>query len=262
MGKQELGYTSTMVVLMASGQESAADTLAWQEIMELHCSESNTPLNTTKEQFLSYESTSNGSQQTATSTSTSLSTGAKIGVIVGSVAAGVVLLATAVFFFMRHRKRRQQQYQYSEVNPMLNANAPNASPSGGGPGGGSSVHPSHMSMGPSELEGGASAINSPHNRNTWVSSSDGSSVPWSPGAFDSVNVAELPSPYQPPPLPEEIYEMPGDSVAPLSPPAVPVEMPSKEVKSPVVSPSPSRYSGADWASEPSELSRYEKVRSP
>lgn len=227
--------------------------------MELHCSESNTPLNTTKEQFLAYAS----GDSTSTSASThGLSTGAKIGVIVGSAAAGVALLAVAVFFFIRRRKRRQQQYQYSEVNPMLNANAPNASPSSGAPGGGSSVHPSHMSMGPSELEGGASALNSPHNRNTWVSSSDGSSVPWSPGAFDSVNVAELPGPYQPPPLPQEIYEMPGDSVSPLSPPPIPVEMASKEVKSPVVSPSPSGYSGADWASEPSELSRYEKVRSP
>lgn len=259
-----------------------ADSLV-QEIMDLHCSDSNTPLTISQAQFMAYQSsvsssssasstasatsTSSAAQQTVTTTAsptpdpdddgddgnTALSTGAKIGIIAGAAAAGVALLAVALFILMRRRKRRQHQYQ--EVHPMLAANGP---PPGGPQPGDSSAHPSHMSMGPSELESAAaSTMGSPNIRNTWQSS-DGSAPPWSPGAFESVKAAQVQSLHQPPPR-EDVYEMPADHAAPTSPLSSVAEMPAIEVTSPTVSPT-SRYSGVDWVSEQSEPRRYEPFR--
>lgn len=275
--------------------------------METHCSDSNTPLTVQRAQWMAYQTsssssssatstptstptpTSSSSQQTVTVTGTStpapdpkddedessgLSSGARIGIIAGSAAAGVALLAAALFFFIRYRKRRH--HEYDQVQPMLLANTPHG-PSNGAdtaysnaysreP---SSANPSHVSMGPSELESAPSTVSSPNLRNSWLPSPDASSVPWSPGAFDHVKAAHLQSLHQTSPRDNvhEVYEMPAEAAAGPSPPAHPrpLEMPSIAVTSPTVSPA-SRYSGANWGSEPSATSepseprRYEPFR--
>lgn len=250
--------------------------------MSLHCSESNTPLSISKAEFMAYQtsvstttssatststatSASTGAQQTVTTTATSipssddddgLSSAAKIGIIAGSAAAGVALLAAAVFFFIRHRRR--QKHQYDEVHPMLATNTQHDFPHGGP--GELSADPSHMSVGPSELESAVSTMrsSSPNARNTWQSSSDGNTGPWSPGSFDAVKASQAQTLHRPPPQ-EEVYEMPADSVAPLSPASEAAEMPAISVTSPTISPS-SRYSGLDWAPEQPETRRYEPFR--
>lgn len=268
-----------------SGLAQNADTVTLQEIMELHCSDSNTPLSVPKAQWMGYQSsvstsstatatttstsTSTSGRQTATVTSTpspnpdgnnsgnsGLSSGAKIGIIAGSAAVGVALLAAALFLCIRYRKRRET---YHEVHPMLLAN-PQHGPFGDGSAD-ASAHRSHhhISMGPSELESAAPSVaGSPSDRSTWHSSSDGSQVPWSPGAFESVKMAHFQSLHQPPPR-EDVYEMPGETAASMSPSTIPVEMPTISVTSPTVSPT-SRYSGLDWSSEPAEPRRYEPFR--
>lgn len=251
--------------------------------MYLHCSDSNTPLSVSQAQFMAYTSsvsssssasstasstsTTTATQQTVTTTASSspntddddsntgLSTAAKIGIIVGAAVAGVALLAAALFIFLRHRKQRQRQHQYEEVHRP---------PPGGPQPVDASAHPSHMSMGPSELESAVSTMGSPNIRNTWMSS-DSSAAPWSPSAFESVKAAHVQSPHQPLP-PGDVYEMPADNTVPVSPSSNVVspssnvaEMPAIEVTSPTISPT-SRYSGVDWVSETSEPRRYEPFR--
>lgn len=257
--------------------------------MELHCSDSGTPLTIPKAQWMGYQSSVSTSstatatptststltstsattsgQQTATVTSTStpnpdanysgntgLSSGAKIGIIAGSAAVGVALLAAALFFCLRSRKRRQP---YEEVHPMLLANPQHGPFSDGSAD--ATTHRSPLSMGPSELESAApSMAGSPRDRSTWHSSSDGSQVPWSPGAFESVKMAQFQSLHQPPPR-DDVYEMPAETSSSMSPSTIPLEMPTISVTSPTVSPT-SRYSGLDWSSEPPEPRRYEPFR--
>lgn len=267
-----------------------ADPLSQQEEMDLHCSDSDTPLTISEAQWMAYQSnttstptsTSSSAKQTVTVTGTStptpdpndeddedsgLSSGARIGIIAGSAAAGVALLAAALFFFMRHRRRRH--HDRDQAQPMLPSNTPQELPNEGAlssafpnsySGDSSSANPGHVSMGPSELESAPSTMGSPTFRGSWVPSPEASSVPWSPGAFESVKAAHIQSLHQPPPRSDlhEIYEMAGDTGISPSPPPHPrsVDMPSIAVTSPTVSPS-SRYSGVHWGSEQSASSESE-----
>lgn len=258
------------------------------EVLSLHCSDSNTPLSISKNEWMAQQSsistsstasrttsktattsmmttTSAGHTTTATVTSTptptsdpatedndsGLSGGAKIGAIAGSAAAGVALLAAALFFFCRYRKRRSGA-AYEEVHAMgtqspFNRISKEPAPFGASDAGG---HPSYHSMTASDLE----STSDP--RRSWHPSPDGQSVPWSPGAFEAVK-------HHPGfgNLPAEIHEMSTDSERPVSmSPSAPVEMPAISVTSPTVSPT-SRYSGADWDAQlPQEPRRYEPYR--
>ncbi|KAI3398751.1 hypothetical protein diail_8618 [Diaporthe ilicicola] len=275
----------------------AGDLESTWEVLSLHCSDSNTPLTVSKAQWMAQQSsvttsstasrttsktatkstmttTSAGNTVTATVTTTptptptsppasddsgsGLSGGAKIGVIAGSAAVGVAVLAAALFFFCRYRKRRSGA-AYEEVH-ALGAQSPyNHISKGPVPFGSPDVgaHSSYQSTTVSDLE---SASNP---RRSWHPSPDGQSVPWSPGAFEAVKRHPGLGLHQPPP---DVHEMSTDGERPVSlAPSAPVEMPAISVTSPTVSPT-SRYSGADWDSQlpepqlPQEPRRYEPYR--
>lgn len=262
------------------------------EILSLHCSDSNTPLSISKAQWMAQSSastsktstktttntaskstmttTSAGQTTTATITSTptatstpapedtGLSGGARIAVIAGSAAGGAAVLAAAVFIFCRYRKRRSGA-AYEEVHAMgaqspynrINKSpAPFGSPELGG-------HSSYQSTTAASDLGSA-----PDPRRSWHPSPDGQSIPWSPSAFEAVKQNPgFGNLHQPP---ADIHEMSTDGERPVSlSPSAPVEMPAISVTSPTVSPT-SRYSGADWDSQVSQVSqeprRYEPYR--
>lgn len=264
------------------------------EVLSLHCSDSNTPLSIPKKQWMAQQSsvttsstasrtntktasastmttTSAGNTITATVTTTpaatstpasddnssGLSGGAKIGVIAGSAAVGVAVLAAALFFFCRYRKRRSGA-SYEEVHALGTQSPYNRISKGpaqfGSPEAG--AHASYQSTMASDLE------NASDPRRSWHPSPDGQSVPWSPSAFEAVKTHPgFGNLHQPPP---DVHEMSTDAERPVSlSPSAPVEMPAISVTSPTVSPT-SRYSGADWDSQlpqlPQEPRRYEPYR--
>ncbi|KUI73701.1 hypothetical protein VM1G_09412 [Cytospora mali] len=116
------------------------------------------------------------------------------------------------------------------------------------------TQPSIASTVPSDLE------NSSDPRKHWHPSPDGNQVPWSPSAFEAVKLHPgFGKRYQPPP---DVYEMPTSSERSVSVSlsVTPVEMPIISVTSPTASPA-SRYSRADWSLQmDEEPGRYEPYR--
>lgn len=252
--------------------------------MSSHCSDSNTPLSVDEDAWMAYQAsvvtgsitsnptsspTSAQNQQSTTATpasattpdvhssepSTGLSSGARIGIIAGSVVAGVAIVVLALILWLRYRRKRQNA---GENLPMLLSDQPRQDFNGGTR---SSAHPSHVSWGPSELESPPS-VTSPI-ATSWGRSSDGSQVPWSPSAFGSLQhtppaLGPLGGLAHQSPQREDVYELPTETVM-SSYPSPPSEMPTISVTSPTVSPT-SRYSGADWDMEPSQPRRYEPFR--
>lgn len=260
--------------------------------MSLHCSDSDTPLSVSKQQWMaegSSASTSTSSTKTSasktasTSTITTASTGqgfsttttgspsststsntdsnsglsadARVGIIVGSAAAGAALFAAALFFLCRHRRRRNHTYEeVYRMGGQLLSNVMGEGATMFGFTGPETANPSRTPTVPSDL----GILFDP--RRSWQPSPDGSQVPWSPGAFEVVKLHPgLGNLHQPPP---DVYEMSTDSERPVfvSPSVAHIEMPIISVTSPTVSPT-SRYSGADWSSQMhQEPSRYEPYR--
>ncbi|KAH8778649.1 hypothetical protein F5883DRAFT_542427 [Diaporthe sp. PMI_573] len=261
--------------------------------LELHCSDSNTPISISKKAWMAEQSsvstttsaktasktatksimttTSAGHTTTATITTTptatsspvpeendtGLSGGTRIAVIAGSAVGGAAVLAAAVFIFCRYRRRRNGA-AYEEVHAMgvqspYGRTSKAPAPFGSPDLGG---HASYQSTTVSDLG------SAPDPRRSWHPSPDGQSVPWSPGAFEAVKQNPgLGNLHQPPP---DIHEMSTDGERPVSmSPSAPVEMPTISVTSPTVSPA-SRYSRADWDSQlsqtPQEPRRYEPYR--
>lgn len=275
-------------------REDPDDMESTYEILSLHCSDSNTPLQISKKNWMAQQSsvststtatrttsntatkstmttTSAGHTTTATITATptatstpvpednatGLSGGARIAVIAGSAVGGAAVLAAAVFIFCRYRKRRSGA-AYEEVHAMGAQSPYNRISKAPAPFGSPDLggHQSYQSTTASDL-GSASDP-----RRSWHPSPDGQSVPWSPSAFEAVKQNPgFGNLHQPPP---DIHEMSTDSERPVSmSPSAPVEMPAISVTSPTVSPA-SRYSGADWDSQlpqvPQEPRRYEPYR--
>lgn len=257
--------------------------------MESHCSVSNTSLTIPLAQWMAQSSGVATSTPSAVSTATvtttftpasasptsasnvedddeeksqtRLSSSTRTAVIVGSTAAGLLLLATALFLGLRYRRRRSK---YDQVHPLLFIDSGNiALPVSETAA--SSLPPNHSSIGPSELEGAdGMAINTPSGAGPWHTPSDTSSSPWPPSALESSTFARPISLHQPSP-PVDVYEMPVDephtSLSPFATTA-PVEMPTTAVTSPTTTVSPtSRHSGVGWSSEaPEEPRRYEPFR--
>lgn len=262
--------------------------------MNLHCSDSDTPLSVSRQEWMAGEASvtiSTSSTKTASETSTNkaastistivtastgqtiaatttgapsstytpdlqsnseLSTGAKVGIIVGSAAAGLALLAAALLFLCRHRRLRN--HTYKEVHHTGAPLSSNTIGEGGtvlGLTGSEATNPIGTSTASSDLR---------NPRKSWQSAADGRQIPWSPGAFEAVKLhlgsGNLHK--QPP----DVFEMSTDSERPVSiaPPIAPVEMPAISVTSPTVSPS-SRYSETNWTSQNKEPNRYQPYRS-
>lgn len=264
--------------------------------MKLHCSDSNTPLSVSRQEWMAEESSlsaSPSSTMTASKTSASktaststivttstertiaatttgspsststpsfrnnsgLSTGAKVGIIVGSAAAGLALFVAALLFLCRHRRRRNHTYEeVQHIEGELSCNPVVKGATTFGFTSSELANPSCTSTAPS----GLGNVFDP--RTSWQSTPDGRQVPWSPGAFEVVKMHPgLGNLHQQLP---DVYEMSTDSERPVSvaPSVAPVEMPIISVTSPTVSPS-SRFSGTDWSSRMhEEPSRYEPYR--
>lgn len=256
------------------GRKDAGDLESTYEVMDLHCSESNTALSLSKDQWLAAgdsasttttttsavttsAKTTDGQTVTATVTSTptttpgdgstgGLSSGARIGVIAGASVVGAVLVAAAVFLIVRYRRRRNRRHE-EEQHPMLPSSTQHFG-AGGGPGAGdASAHPSHFSTAPSELESATAAWKyDPNKRDSgpvdgkWHSPQDEPQYPWSPGGFHAYSSPQQGNQHQPPP---PVYELPADSGRPMSraslPKLAPVEMPAISVTEPTpTSPGP------------------------
>lgn len=253
--------------------------------MASHCSDSDTPLSVDEDAWMAYQTsattTTSSTSSASTSTSTSststqsqqpttttpaavstpsahtdepsggLSSGAKAGIIIGSVVAGIAIVVLAVLWL---RSRRKQQ-NARETHPMLLTDHDFFND-----GTRTSAQQSHTSWAPSGFQSPHSTTTSPPLAGSWGRFSTGSQAPWSPGAFDSFKATPPSlgsSAYQPPPR-EDVYELPTETAMP-SYPSPPSEMPTISVTSPTVSPT-SRYSGADWGIEPPEPSRFEPFR--
>lgn len=257
-------------------EEDSDDLENTYKVMSLHCSDSKTPLSISKQDWMaegstvpSFTSSSKTSVSKTVSTSTiftattgkGLATtttgppnptstpdtdsnsgfpnGARVGIIVGSATAGAALFAAALFFCCRHRQRCNHTYE--EVHHLGGQLPSNSMGEGAtifevkGPGAAIS---NRTSIVPSDLE------NAIDHRKSWHPSSDGSQVPWSPGAFDVVKLHPgLGNLHRPP---RDVFEMSTVNERPVSVSlsVAPVEMPIISDTSPTVSPT-SRYSGDD-----------------
>lgn len=277
-------------------EKDSGDMESTYSTMSLHCSDSNTPLIVSKQEWMAEESdvsTSTSSTTIASKTSTiktasksiiiTASTGQTVSVtstgppsstsapypdnntglstgakvgIIVGSAAGGLALLAAALFFL-NRRRRRRNHAYEDVHHKGRQSPSNP-------------------MGKVSTMLGlkrSGAANSDHTttlpsvmgnsidpRKSWQLSPDGRHIPWSPGAFEAVKLhPERGNLHQQPP---DVYEMSTDSERPVSvaPPFAPVEMPVISVTSPTVSPT-SLYPGTDWSSPMHETqSRYEPYR--
>ncbi|ROW06522.1 hypothetical protein VMCG_04291 [Cytospora schulzeri] len=262
-------------------------------VMSLHCSNSNTPLAVSKQEWMAEGSkVSTSITPTKTTSKTSTSQTASPSTIVatlteqtitatvtgsqrassrpdadnhsglssgarGGIIVGSVAAGSALFaaaLFLLCRHRRSRNHAYDQVRHT--GGQLQADPVGQGA---TMIgFTGYEAANPSHTSTSPSdRVNTSDPRKGWHPSPDGSQVPWSPGAFEVVKLHPgMGNLHQPR---ADVYEMSTDSEIPLpvSPSVAPVKMPIISVTPPTVPPS-SRYSGVDWTSQThQEPTRYD-----
>ncbi|KUI60667.1 hypothetical protein VP1G_07872 [Cytospora mali] len=218
--------------------------------MSLHCSNSNTPLSVSKEEWMAEGSTVSSSTSSTSSTKTDSKTTSQTASTsdIPTTSVGKTIVTTTTSLPSNTSTPDASNHSGLSTGARVGiivGSATEVHPVGGqlpsnpeseilG-----SIQPSIASTASSDLESSSDP------RKRWHPSPDGNQVPWSPSAFEAVKLHPgFGNRHQPPP---DVYEMPTNSERPVSVSlsVTPVEMPIISVTSPTASPA-SRYSGADW----------------